>query len=89
MPVLREEDVVERCGECVNSGDDLVTTPDGERAAGEEVDLHVDDEEDVGGWEREHGHDHLRAETVAVRRDGLSGLDWARTGIGLRLCCPG
>ncbi len=51
MPVLGEDDVVEAGGEGVDAGDDGVAVGDGQGAAGEKVELHVDDEERVGGAE--------------------------------------
>ena len=45
-----------RAGEGVDAWDDLVAAGDGEGAAGEEVVLHVDHEEGVGGEQGEaHG----------------------------------
>lgn len=55
VPVLGEEYVVEARGEGVDPGDDGVAAWDRERAAGEEVELHVDDEEGVC-WAEGHGH---------------------------------
>ena len=65
---------VEAGGEGVDAGDDGVAAGDGEGSAGEEVELHVDDEEGVGGAGR-------WVITVIVRRgDGWGGsgpLGWA------------
>jgi len=58
VPVLGEDDVIEAGGEGVDAGDDLIAAGDGQRAAGQEVELHVDDEENVGGTKRE-GHELL------------------------------
>ena len=55
MPVLGEDDVIEAGGEGVDAGDDLIAAGDCQRAAGQEVELHVDDEKSIGGSERE-GH---------------------------------
>ncbi len=49
VPVLGEDDVFEALGEAVDEGDDLVALGNGERAAGAEVVLDVDDEEGVSG----------------------------------------
>lgn len=58
VPVLGEDDVVEAGGECVDAGDNLVAAGDGECSAGQEVELHVDDEKCVIGSEHE-GHEPL------------------------------
>lgn len=56
VPVLGEEDVVEAAGERVDAGEEDVAFGDGERAAGQEVGLHVDDKQGVGGLGRDrHG----------------------------------
>ena len=47
MPVLGEDDVFEMRRDLVDYRDDLVTARDGQRSAGAEVVLHVDDEEDI------------------------------------------
>jgi len=51
MPVLGEDDLVEAGGEGVDAGEEGVAVRDGQGAAGEKVQLHVDDEEGVGGSE--------------------------------------
>ena len=53
MPVLGEDNVVEMRGEGVDTGYDRIAISDRECAAGEEVDLHVDDEQRVG-WAEIH-----------------------------------
>jgi hypothetical protein len=59
MPVLGKDDVVELRGESVDAGENGVAVGNGERAAGEEVELHIDDEEGVGGKEvHRHGSFH-------------------------------
>jgi len=49
VPVLGEDDVVEDGSEAVDGGEDGIAIGDGQCAAGAEVALHVDDEEDVVG----------------------------------------
>ncbi len=49
MPVLHQHDVPELPLERVDRPDHRVAARDGERPARQEVDLHVDDEEQVGG----------------------------------------
>ncbi len=56
VPVLGEDDVVETGGDGVDAGKNGVAVGDGQGAAvsvgiGQEVKLHVDDEESVGGAE--------------------------------------
>jgi len=48
VPVLGEEDVVEAVGEGVDGGENFVAAGNGERTAGHEVGLEVDEEECVG-----------------------------------------
>ena len=48
MPVLGEDDVVKVCGEGVDAGQDGVAIRDRQRAAGQEVQLHVDDQQRIG-----------------------------------------
>ncbi len=47
MPVLGEDNVLEARGDGVDYRDDLVAARHGQSAAGAEVILHVDDEEEV------------------------------------------
>jgi hypothetical protein len=49
MPVLGKDDVVELHCESIDARQDDIAFVDGQRAAGKEVALHVDDEEGVGG----------------------------------------
>ena len=49
VPVLGEDDVLEMLRGAVDGVDDGIAVGNGERAAGAEVVLHVDDQEDVGG----------------------------------------
>ena len=58
-----------RVGQIVEVGDDLVAFGDSEGASGEEVVLHVDDEEDVGRQER---HDDWM-----VEHEFAVGRSWA------------
>ena len=58
VPVLRKDDVVEPGGKRVDAGDNLVAAVNSQRSTRQEVELHVDDEERVGGSERE-GHESL------------------------------
>jgi hypothetical protein len=58
VPVLGEDDVVEAGSERVDTGNDLVAVGNGQRAAGHEVNLHVDDQEGVGVAKGE-GHEPL------------------------------
>ena len=51
VPVLSEENVIEAGGEGVDAEDDVCAPGDGEWTTGHEVDLHVDDEQGVGGSE--------------------------------------
>jgi hypothetical protein len=53
VPVLGEDDVIEAGGQGVDAGDDFVAAGDGKGTAGQEVQLHVDDQESVGGTKRE------------------------------------
>jgi len=55
VPVLGEDDVLKPAAELVDDGDNLVATVNGESAAGAEVVLQVDDEEDVGSGAQLHG----------------------------------
>jgi hypothetical protein len=47
VPVLREHHVLERARQAVDQRDDLVAAAHGQRAAGDEAVLHVDDEQHV------------------------------------------
>ena len=47
VPVLREDDVLETRRDGMDGRNDGVAVGHGERAAGAEIILHVDDEEDV------------------------------------------
>lgn len=58
MPVLGEDDMLELLAEPVDEGDDLITVFDGERSAGTEIVLQVDDDERVGGL-GSNGHRYL------------------------------
>ena len=49
VPVLGEDDVLEERSDAVDDGNDSVALGHGQRAAEEEVVLHVNDEEDVLG----------------------------------------
>ena len=48
VPVLGEQDVIEAVREGVDGGQDFVSAGHGERTAGQEVGLEVDEEECVG-----------------------------------------
>jgi hypothetical protein len=66
VPVLGEDDVVELRGEGVDAGEDGVAVSDRERAAGEEVELHVDDEQGIGCAQGDaHGSDCTSAAVAA------------------------
>jgi len=58
MPVLSKDNVIEAGGKGVDAGNDEVAAGDGKCSAGQEVQLHVDDEKRVGRAERE-GHEPL------------------------------
>ena len=47
VPVLGEDDVLELRSDAVNDGDHGIAVRHGQSAAGAEIVLHVDDEEDV------------------------------------------
>jgi len=49
VPVLGENDVIESLRESVDEGNDLISFGYGERSAGAEVVLEIDDQESVGG----------------------------------------
>ncbi len=59
VPVRGEEDMVELAGEGVDAGDDAVALLYRKWATGEEVGLHVNDEEGVGGPESQHNEGNL------------------------------
>ncbi len=48
MPVLCQDDVLERSGDAIDKRNDFIGPGNGERAASAEVLLHVDHEKDVG-----------------------------------------
>ena len=56
VPVLREDNVVKEWRDSMDDGNDSVALGHGERAAGAEVVLHVNDEEDVVGTDLHTGH---------------------------------
>jgi hypothetical protein len=60
VPVARGEDgqalLAEQFDQVVDRGDDFVPAGDAEGAAGEEIDLHVDDQEGVGLVEVDGAH---------------------------------
>ena len=54
VPVLGQDDMIELRCERVDTGNDLVAALNLERAAGQEVKLHIDNKENVGGSEIKH-----------------------------------
>src|ERR1700739_3631632 len=49
MPVLRQDDIFKTRRDAMNDGDNRVAVANGQRAAGTEVILYIDDEEEVLG----------------------------------------
>ena len=68
VPVLGEDDVGEVRRDAMDRLDDGVAIGHGERAAGAEVILYVDDEEDVSGEDLHRGHGDASLPSVARLR---------------------
>jgi len=73
VPVLREDDVIEECGDALDDRDDFIATCYGQLAAGAEVVLHVDDQEGVC-WCDLHFRQHRPFQSEVVCR--LRGQLW-------------
>src|SRR3978361_2164202 len=82
VPVLRLDDVLELSGQRVDRLDDLVTPGDGKIAAGEEVVLHVDDNQRVFKTKTHAGNYCAAEDEDGAIDEASAGAEGASAGAG-------